>query len=223
MDSADPERTRILIVSDSRGYELGKKINHGLTLKGPGITFQLDFIHKGGLTIEKLPKLLDQEIETGSDLYDYLYVFCGVNNLSEKHESGRVTAVYDDIGHLVDNMYDRLFCVRNYLFKFSYRPVICQMMGLSLDKYNRTSEDQIFGQKIINQAIPILNRAINSINTDVECISPWLGATIHSIIHKKYSHKYLRLRDGLHPTEDTIQIWADNFVEAILKNYSWKD
>ena len=33
----------------------------------------------------------------------------GVNNLSEKHNSGRVTAVLDDIGYLVDHMFSQLF------------------------------------------------------------------------------------------------------------------
>ena len=78
-------------------------------------------------------------------------------------------------------------------------------------------------QQVINQAIPLLNHSINSINTDINCVSPWLGATLHSIIHHKPSHKFKRLRDGLHPTEEMTQIWSDCFVEAILKNYSWID
>ena len=223
MGSEQHEDTKILIVSDSRGYDLEAKIKHGLTTQGPNIPIHLDLIHKGGLTLEGIVKLLDCKLKPGQDMYDYLYVFVGVNNLSEKHESGKVTCVYDDVGHLVENMYDRFFWARNYLFRYSYRPVICQLMGLSLDKYNKTTDDQIYGQTVINQAIPVLNRAINATNTDIGCVSPWLGVTVHSIIHHKYTHKYKRLRDGLHPTVEMTHIWADCFVQAILKNYSWDD
>ena len=223
MSALHAETTRILIVSDSRGYGLEAKIKHGLITQGPEIPIHIDFMYKGGLTIEGIVRLLDQSLNPNSELYDYIYVFGGVNNLSVKHKSGKITAVYDDIGHFVENMYERLFTARNYLFKYSYRPVICQLVGLSFDKYNELEHDQIASQHVINQAVPLLNHAINSINTDVEAVSPWIGSTIHAIIHHKYTHKYMRLRDGLHPTEELVQIWTDCFVHAILKNYSWLD
>ena len=73
--------------------------------------------------------LIETKINPKESFYDYIYFFGGINNLSEKHNSGRVTAVYDDTGHLVDHMFSQLFLVRNALFKFSYRPVICQLKG----------------------------------------------------------------------------------------------
>ena len=71
--------------------------------------------------------------------------------------------------------------------------------------------------------MPILNRAINSLNTDVDVVSPWLGATVHAIIHHHLHHKYLGLGDGLHPTEELRAIWVNSFVSTILKNYAWRD
>ena len=217
------EETKILIVSDSRGADMENKIRRGLSIHGPNIPIQLDYIQKGGLTVESMISLLDQQIKPENGLYDYVYIFVGVNNLSYKHQTGKVTAVYDDIGHLIDHMFDRLYSARNYLFKFSLRPVICQLVGIFLDKYNKTDCDQIYGQSVINQAVPMLNHAINSLNTDIGCVSPWLGATVHAVIHKKYCHKHMRLGDGLHPTEETTELWSKCFVHAIFKNYSWTE
>ena len=217
------ELTRIMIVSDSRGADMENNIRSGLSIHGPDIPIQLEYLQKGGLTIESMKTLLDEKLNPKDDPFDYLYVFVGVNNLSTKHASGKVTAIYDDIGHLVDHMFDRLFNIQNYLFKFSHRLIICQLAGLSLDKYNKTVDDQTYSQNIINHAVPLLNHAINSINTDIQCVSPWIGASIHSLIHKKYCHKYMRLEDGLHPTKETVKLWSNYFVHAILKNYSWTD
>ena len=78
-------------------------------------------------------------------------------------------------------------------------------------------------QKVIDEAIPLLNHAINSLNTDIDTVSSWLGSTVHAVIHRKFHHKYLGLDDGLHPTNELRQIWIKCFVNAILKNYAWKD
>ena len=77
MDSVNSETTKILIVSDSRGYELKDncKISHGLSKRGSDIGFQLDFIHKGGLMIESLVELLDHKFKTEMGIYDFIYVF----------------------------------------------------------------------------------------------------------------------------------------------------
>ena len=120
-------------------------------------------------------------------------------------------------------MFLKLEHARNILLRYTYRPIICQLVGLNFDNYNKLKDDQIVNQKVIEEAITHLNRAINSLNKDVEAISPWLGVTVHSVIHKRIHHKYLRLEDGLHPTIELRKIWIKCFVNAILKNYAWEN
>ena len=134
MDSDTLGVTKILIISDSRGADMEMKIRSGLAVHGPNIPIHLDYIHKGGLTLEGMISLLDQALKPDQDLYDFMYVFGSVNNLTIKHPSGKVTFTYDDVGHLVSHIFERLFRARNYLFKFSHRPVICQLVGLAIDK-----------------------------------------------------------------------------------------
>ena len=219
----DDQYTRVLIIGDSRCKLLCSDIRAGLKIQGPDIPIWVEAIHKGGLDIAGLLDLIEKDYIPQHGKYDFIYFFGGVNNLSELHPSGKITAVYDDVGHLVDSMFNKLESARNILFKYSYRPIICQLMGLNFDTYNKLTSDQTTNQRVIDEAIPVLNHAINSLNTDIEAVSPWLGSTVHAVIHKKFHHKYLRLEDGLHPTNEMINIWVKCFVNAILKNYAWKE
>ena len=221
MDNTDT--TRILLLGDSRSKLMCDDIRNGLRERGPNIPIYFEAVHKGGLDIDGLLNLMEKDYVPAHGKYDFLYFFGGVNNLSELHSSGKTTATYDDIGHLVEHMFDKLELARNILFKYAYRPIICQIVGINFDKYNEVVGDQTQNQSVINEAIPLLNHAINSLNTDVEVVSPWLGSTVHALIHKKPHHKYMRLQDGLHPTEELRSIWIKMFVDAILKNYAWTD
>ena len=76
--------------------------------------------------------------------------------------------------------------------------MICELVGMDLGKCDTISPTVYRrDQDTINQGIPHLNRAISSINKDIQVISPWLGSTIHTMIHHKIHHKYPRLEDGL--------------------------
>ena len=194
------------------------KVRTKVSLLGPNIPIYVEAVHEGGLQIFDLLDLLESDFRPQDGKYDFLG---GVNNLSEKHATGKITARYDDVGHLVMSMFEKLNIARNMLFKYTYRPVICQLVGLHFDKYNELKDDQMASQQIIDEGIPLLNHALHSLNKDIEAASPWLGSSIHAIIHKKYHHKYMRLHDGLHPTEELKEIWSKEIANAILKNYSW--
>ena len=103
-------------------------------------------------------------------------------------------------------MFSKFEKARDKLQKMAHRPVICQLVDIDIYAYNKGSGNmQVESQNAINWGIPHLNRAIKSLNRDLECISPWIGSSMHAMIHHRY-HKYLRLRDGLTPTNDTTII-----------------
>ena len=92
MDLLDSDSTRILILSDSRGYGLIDKINDGLRSRGPNIPISLEVIPHGGLSLSKLLDNLEKGLILPPGFYDFIYVFVGVNDLSEKHDSNKITA-----------------------------------------------------------------------------------------------------------------------------------
>ena len=122
----------MLFVGDSWCKLLCDDIRKGLKEQGPDIPLWVEAVHQGGLDIDGLLKLVEKDYIPQHGKFDFIYFFGGVNNLSELHPSGRITAIYDDPGHLVNNMFEKLENARNVLFKYLYRPVICQLIGLNL-------------------------------------------------------------------------------------------
>ena len=73
-------------------------------------------------------------------------------------------------------------------------------------------------QTIINESMTYVNRSIDSTNMSSNLIGPWIEDTVHANINGKKVHKYLRLRDGLHPDENTKLIWAKKLRNAFIAN-----
>ena len=88
-------------------------------------------------------------------------------------------------------------------------PNTCHLIGLSLADYNKLEEgSMLHEQKIINMSTYHINHAINSMNSDINAVGPWLSDTIHANINGRHVHKYARLMDALYPTDQTLKIWA---------------
>ena len=60
----------------------------------------------------------------------------GVNNLTLKHCSKRITVTFDEIPNCVDTMFTKFERARELLMKYSRRIIICFLIGLDIDKYN---------------------------------------------------------------------------------------
>ena len=132
---AQTEVYKILIIADSRGEDLRKHIDTQLATMPLSTPVMTELVHRGGTKLEDLDKLVENAAN-GQELYDFIHMLAGINNLTKKHISRRVTAVYDDVDHLVDQMTSKFYHVRQRMFKFTYRPIICQLVGMSLDMYN---------------------------------------------------------------------------------------
>ena len=73
-------------------------------------------------------------------------------------------------------------------------------------------------QEIINEGLPILNVAVDSMNMDSDLVGPWLNDTIHCLINKRRVHKYPRFTDGLHPNTNTCSLWAKKLINSVESN-----
>ena len=99
--------------------------------------------------------------------------------------------------------------------------IICHVIGLDIQVYNKDIErvEVTEMQKVIDDEVPLLNAAIDSINMNAEVVGPWLTDTVHSWTNGRRIQKYKRLSDGLHPSEDKCLLWAKKISKAIVKNY----
>ena len=67
-------------------------------------------------------------------------------------------------------------------------------------------EENTKAQNVINEGLPLLNVAINSINMNTNVKGPWLTDTVHSLINGRRVHKYKRLHARIHPDTKTCDI-----------------
>ena len=133
---------------------------------------------------------------------------------------------YNNISDLVDSMDDMFTALKSKLQAKVPKVVICHLVGLDILRYNIEKEgrnpllltDYRRLQTIINDSIPFINRAIDSMNMSSNLIGPWIEDTVHANINGKRVHKYLRLHDGLHPSISTKILWAKKLAKAFLHN-----
>ena len=134
---------------------------------------------------------------------------------------------YNEMPTAVDNLTYKLTFAKQFLNCFADNVILCHLIGLDLDTYNRhishrqlpnkitprtnstytnldrpTTTDYSEDQAIINDICVTLNQTITLINTckDDGLQSPFLQNTIYCLVRKKRVHTYIRFRDGLHPT-----------------------
>ena len=174
--------------------------------------------YENGATIEKMENIATEYLKNRH--VDQAYFFVGVNNLTDKHTNGKVTGVYTDYQNLVENMEHRLDKTALSLRQFVPKLILCHVLGLDIQVYNKDikHDDVMKMQSVINEGLPLLNSAIDSINMNANVKGPWLTDTIHSLTNGRRIHKDKRFSDGIHPTKDTCEIWARKIVKAIRDN-----
>ena len=112
-------------------------------------------------------------------MYSGIYFMGGVNNLTLKHFPKRITATLDEMPNCVDTIYMFTKFERAWelLMKYSRKIIICFLIGLDIDKYNfeMTGEqtNNHRQQLIVNDTVTYINRALFSLNMDLDMHTPW--------------------------------------------------
>ena len=216
---------KILIMTDSRGTGLDQRITEDMQKRYPTQYPNLNIIVRvmRGAVIENIITKMDKLFPTYST-YDMIYTMVGVNNLTSKCAHGKVEPNFDDIPELVESLSDKLSILKTDLKKRAKYVIIGQIVGLDMDRYNEYyAEGRWFYQQIVlNQAIPMLANTTNCINKENDVYSPWIANTVHEYVNHKLYNKYRKLKDGLHPSSQTLTKWAKLFSDAIVMNYTNK-
>ena len=95
--------------------------------------------------------------------------------------------------------------------------ILCHVLGLDIQIYNKDVErdETKVMQEVINEGLPTLNAAIDSINMNANVKGPWLSDTIHNLTNGRRIHKYKRFSDGIHPRKDCCELWAKKIIKAV--------
>ena len=193
-----------------------KPLKKGIEKAKLPIKIHVEFVR--GATIESLTEKAEDYLKVNRT--DQAYFFAEVNNLTDKHMNGRVTGKYTETSNLIEILEDKLDNARTVLSKYVSKFILCHVIGLDIRTYNKDSNESDTSemQKVIDDGIPPLNIAIDSINMNHQVKGPWLTDTIHSLINGKRVHKYKRLPDGIHPDETTCELWSKKIVKSFETN-----
>ena len=150
--------------------------------------------------------------------YDIIVTMLGTNDLFTRHTNGHISPIYDDIGNLVDVLTDKLQQSKSYLKQYCKYVIVCHVLGLDFDRFNRYRTDFRQQQAILDQALPYLNQSIISINADDELATPMIQDSLHTRTQGTRFQKYHKLYDGLNPRSSLIISWAEHLHKCITRN-----
>ena len=213
---------KILLIMDSRGTNFKDIMEEAVNKYVPNAVVELLAVRGANLQSIETKALA----ELSSHSYDQAYILLGVNNITKLYFEKQILLNYNNIPDLVDEMDDMFTTLKSKLLEKVPKVVICHLVGLDILRYNIEKKgrnpllltDYSKLQTIIDDSIPFINRAIDSMNMSSNLIGPWIEDTVHANINGKRVHKYLRLYDGLHPSISTKKLWAKKLAKAFVNN-----
>ena len=211
-----------LLIMDSRGMNFETMLQKIVCKLSPTINVKLLAIR--GANLDSIENRAVHELT--SHQYQQAYIMLGVNNITKLFFSKQITLAFDNIPDIVDTMDNKLTHLKLKLLTKVPKVIVCHLVGVDILMYNIEKKgsntlliaDYPGMQKIIDEAMPLINRAIDSMNMSSNLVGPWIEDTIHSNINRKRVHKYLRLYDGLHPSPPTKKLWAKKLTKAFETN-----
>ena len=207
----------MLLLADSRLKTIEPHLN--FIIKRDKLPFTITVEAKSGANLADLEriglKLLDE------NQYHLVLVCGGINDLTKLNRSSWIVSPrFDDIGHLVDTMTDKLNKLVSALESCTQYLIIGQLPGIHFNTFNKGKTDYDELQNVMNEGIRHINRVICSINEEGGLIPPWWLSDIHTFDKQTQCHlnKYVKFKDGLHPNEILTMQWAEKIVKSMSKN-----
>ena len=206
----------ILIICDERGRDLKEfMLNVQEEMDEPRLVRYTFMFHEKATIYEGTT---NKKNNLSEKKYDIIISMLGTNDLLTRHLNGHFSSKYNDIGNLVDTMTDKFQLSKNYLKQFCKHIVVSHVLGLDFDRYNRYETDYSYSQRLLDEAIPLLNQAIVSMNGDDDITTTLLQDTLHTRTKGSRFHKYHKLYNGYNPRAGLIISWAEQIHKSVIKN-----
>ena len=155
-----------LIIMDSRGRGM-QNILVG-DVKDTALPIHVNLLFFSGADIEQLTQHALKELQRFH--YDMVMFVGGVNDLSTRGPRGRAMPKYTTHDHLVADMFDKFDRAQKQLAGWCKRVVMSLLVGLDIHRYNSRNRvdhrDYSHFQKVLDEGLVVLNKAIASLNTD---------------------------------------------------------
>ena len=122
--------------------------------------------------------------------YDVIYLMTGINELSIRGKNRLVCPRFINDKDIMAHMQDMYISAHNRLLKYSYKVIICELVGLSFAIYNKGHLSFPEEQAMLNSAIMHLNKFITSHSQQSGIVSPWIADHVHKYRWGRLTHRY---------------------------------
>lgn len=213
----------VLIVGDSRLRYLESELNN------TSLNVRFTVLMLPGTGMAKIKTSATAKL-SHSNYYHLTLIIGGINDMSRlahfptRHALPRFGNTDELINHTMESIRSSIQAIR----LVASSPVIMSMLaGMDLAKYSPEYADLLRPlQKSFNNAVVQVNNQIRGINRLVELSTINLAYPVHRCKGGKgrYATQYSFLYDGLHPSEDLLNIWVHaifDFCSLYLPNLTY--
>ena len=203
-----------LLITDSRGAGLGD-----LVCRSGKLTEHFEVKVCRGATLGQMVNIATKHLQGCP--FDVVYLAGGACDITTKDDfTKQIYFNWGKGGELKNHLVGLLKKVDADLKRHlpASRVVYCTLIGSDLKRVvnaHPTTEEQ---QQEVNEAVWDFNCEVFKLNKERGSFAPSLHNQVHRVCNGKKRNYYQHLHDGLHPTEDIITKWADQFIKAIAHN-----
>lgn len=210
---------KILLIADSRGRYLGRELNHVFH----SIDHQL--IWRGGLTLHETADFAYNTILTYKP--HLVYVLPGICDITriicrDPRAIGlRDTSVQGTVNnflYFLDKAHREIYSLKE-MVGHEMMIITPTLTGVDIGRYNHYPDDLKFPhQKILDNSILNINRAITAMNFSMNIFTPFLATPVHPRCRRRNRFVYDKLYDGCHPSESLCATWANKLYTNAWRN-----
>lgn len=214
--------TRILFIADSRGRLLQAEISRFFD------TRQYCFIWRNGLKLEDSANFARTTILSFKPTMVYILTgLCSITCITSRDPwtAGLRTR---SVGGTVSRYLRALDCAHQEIYSMSsiigspIMIVIPTLTGMNFTTYNSYPSDLVSPlQRILNASIAEINRYVVAMNRATRVKTPFLAASVHPRCRHRYRNSFVKLLDGVHPSQDLCAVWAYKLYVNAMKNLDY--
>lgn len=149
-----------------------------------------------------------------------IYMMAGICDLTTKVGHRNLKPAFRTKVALMDHMIQEYTHAYDTLSQITKSPVICELVGMDLEKYCGHSQNQEY-QRMMDGCIPELNAYIHHLNNQNGGKAvPRSANYIHKSRHGKKSARYgIGMTDGVHYNEEYSRYVAARLSKCITENW----
>lgn len=191
-------------------------------------SFDHRLIWKGGLTLHGTADFAYNTILTYKPHLIYILTgICDITRITCRDpraiglRSTSVQGTVDSFLFYLDKAHREIYSLKEKV-GHDMMIIVPTLTGVDIGRYNRYPTDLKFPhQKILDNSILNINRAITATNYSMNIFTPFLATPVHPRCRRRNRFVYDKLYDGCHPSDELCTLWANKLYVNACRNVGY--